>query len=69
MMAVSLVVSLPTKIIPKNTYKEIDIPDFKYQSYGDGRINSFALSLNIRLLLGNKKSKRNTQGIQIEQEK
>ena len=68
-MAVSLVVSLPTKIIPKNTYKEIDIPDFKYQSYGDGRINSFVLSLNIRLLLGNKKSKSNTQGIQIEQEK
>jgi len=68
-MAVSLRVSLPTKIIPKDTYKEINTPDFKYQSYGDGRVNSFALSLNIRFLFGNKKSQRSTQGVQIEQEK
>lgn len=65
----TLMFGLPTNLISKRTFREIDIEGYRSVTYGDGRMNSFIVSLNVRYSLGNGKARRYSSETQIEQEK
>lgn len=68
-LSMEVMMSIPTQAILKETYQRIETAGFQSTVRGDGRINSFALFLRLRVLLGNKKSRRSTSDISVEQEK
>lgn len=68
-LPVTLMIGVPTNLISKRTYRQIEIPGYRSTIYGDEGVNSFMISLNIRYNIGNGKARRYSNETTIEQEK
>lgn len=62
--------AMPTNILPKRIFQQIEIPEYRSITYNDSRLNSYVISLNLRMRIGsNRNSKHQIQRLPIEQEK
>lgn len=68
-LSTTLAFAMPTGLLSKRTFHQIEIPEFRSITYGDSRFNSYVVSLNLRFRIGNNKSKRQSQKSVIEHEK
>ena len=68
-LSLSGLLSIPVNAIDKRTYTKIDIPGFKYETYGDDRINSFVAKINLRYNFGRGKAKRSSNAYITDTEK
>lgn len=68
-LPITLMVAIPTQVIPKRTYSEIYMPDLNITRYEDARVNSFVISLNIRYNISNNKARKFSKELIIDKEK
>lgn len=68
-LPISLVFNFPVSLLSKTTYTKINIPGFRDETYRDNRINSFAISLNIRFNLGKGKVNKEYNSYYLDKEK
>lgn len=68
-LPVALSLKLPTELISKRTYSEVDIPNFNYRIEGDNRVNSFCLMLNVKYNINKGKTSKNSNYKNVDAEK
>lgn len=68
-LAVSLFATIPVNAIHKTMWKTVEIPGYRYTSYVNDKVNQTVLLLNVRLMLGNRKSSSHSKALDLEQEK
>lgn len=68
-LPITLMVSIPTQVIPKRTYRKIKIPNLNIERYEDARVNSFVISLNMRYNISNNKVRKSSKELIIDKEK
>lgn len=68
-LPITLMIAIPTQVIPKKTYKKIDIQDLNIARFEDARVNSLAISLNIRYNISNNKARKLSKELIIDKEK
>lgn len=61
--------SIPISTINKHPYTKINIPGFKYETYGDDRINAFVAKINLRYAFGKGSPKKASNSYTIDTEK
>ena len=61
-LSLSVNFAIPTSLVSKRTYKDITIPDFKFTSWGDQRVNNTLMQISLRYNFGKgSASKANNQ--------
>lgn len=68
-LPISLTVSIPTELISKQTYTEINLPKFNYQTFGDNRVNAFVAQISVKYNLGNGKTSKMDNSKVVDAEK
>lgn len=69
-LSATFVFAMPTNILPKRTFQQIEIPEFHSITYNDSRLNSYVISLNLRMRIGNNRnSKTQFERLPIERER
>ena len=61
-LSLSVNFAIPTSLVSKRTYKDITIPDFKFTSWEDQRVNNTLMQISLRYNFGKgSASKANNQ--------
>lgn len=68
-LSIAMTVKIPTALISKKIYTQIDIPNFRYNTSGDNRVNAFCTLLNVKYNLGKGKISRNDNNKNTDTEK
>lgn len=68
-LSLSAQFSIPTNAISKRTYTAIDIPDFKYTTWGNNRVNNTSIRVSLRYNIGKGHLSRHSNRNQSESEK
>jgi hypothetical protein len=51
-VSIILAMTIPTNAISKRVYNEIDIPDYRYISWSNEKVNNAMIQLSLRYNLG-----------------
>lgn len=68
-LSLSVNFAIPTSLVSKRTYKDITIPDFKFTSWGDQRVNNTLMQISLRYNFGKGSASRSNNQNRSEREK
>ena len=68
-LSLSVNFAIPTCLVSKRTYKDITIPDFKFTSWEDQRVNNTLMQISLRYNLGKGSASKSNNQNRSEREK
>ena len=68
-LSLSVNFAIPTSLVSKRTYKDITIPDFKFTSWEDQRVNNALMQISLRYNFGKGSASRSNNQNRSESEK
>ena len=68
-LSLSVNFAIPTCLVSKHTYKDITIPDFKFTSWEDQRVNNTLMQISLRYNLGKGSASKSNNQNRSEREK